>query len=138
MRASDARVRLVYVLTTGLLVATGLTVYLQGDVLDPRARDWLGDALWAAMIASLVSIAAPRQRVLMRCAAALLICYAVEFSQLVHAPALDRFRGTRIGHLMLGSDFDARDLFAYAIGVLAFGAADYAMARLVARRAGRS
>jgi hypothetical protein len=33
-------------------------------------------------------------------------------------PWLDAVRATRLGHLVLGSDFDGRDLLAYAIGVL--------------------
>ena len=41
----------------------------------------------------------------------------VEFSQLLQTPALNAFRGTTLGHLVLGSDFDARDLAAYAGGV---------------------
>ena len=35
-----------------------------------------------------------------------------------HAPALDAFRRTTAGHLVLGSGFDPRDLAAYAAGVL--------------------
>jgi hypothetical protein len=49
----------------------------------------------------------------------LVICAAVEASQGLHAPALDSLRATRIGHLVLGSDFDPRDLLAYALGIAA-------------------
>ena len=35
-----------------------------------------------------------------------------------HTPAIDAIRATRIGHLVLGSGFDPRDLLAYAIGVI--------------------
>jgi hypothetical protein len=50
---------------------------------------------------------------------ALAVCFVVELSQLYHAPALDALRQTTVGHLVLGSDFDPRDLAAYAAGVLA-------------------
>jgi hypothetical protein len=43
----------------------------------------------------------------------------VEVSQLWHAPALDAIRATDIGHLVLGSGFDLRDLLAYLLGVAA-------------------
>jgi hypothetical protein len=36
----------------------------------------------------------------------------------VHTPALDAMRRTTAGHLVLGSGYDARDLAAYALGVL--------------------
>lgn len=45
------------------------------------------------------------------------VCIVVEFTQRYHTPALDTFRATRVGHLVLGSDFDSRDLLAYGIGV---------------------
>jgi hypothetical protein len=50
---------------------------------------------------------------------ALGVCFAVEASQAYHTPGLDALRRTTIGHLVLGSDFDAWDLAAYTLGVLA-------------------
>jgi len=50
---------------------------------------------------------------------ALAVCAAVETSQLYHTPALDALRRTTLGHLVLGSGFDPRDLAAYAVGVAA-------------------
>ena len=46
------------------------------------------------------------------------MCVAVELSQLIRTPALNALRRTTLGHLVLGTDFDARDLVAYAGGVL--------------------
>jgi hypothetical protein len=100
-------------------IVLGLAVHLHGTALPPAARDVLGDALWAVMVTWLVSAAAPALRLPWRGAAALACCFAVEFSQLVREPALDALRRTLVGHLMLGSGFDPRDLAAYAGGVLA-------------------
>ncbi len=47
----------------------------------------------------------------------LAFCFAVEFSQLYHAPWIDSVRNTRLGALALGSIFNAPDLIAYAAGV---------------------
>ena len=56
-------------------------------------------------------------------AVALLVSFGVEFSQLLQYPWLDSVRGTTLGHLVLGSTFNAPDLAAYAVGALAaFGA----------------
>lgn len=48
---------------------------------------------------------------------ALAFAWSVEFSQLYHAPWIDTIRSTRIGHLILGSTFNAPDLLAYAVGI---------------------
>jgi hypothetical protein len=100
-------------------VAIGLAVHLHGIGLATPVRDVLGDALWAAMIFWLISVATPRAGLTARVAAALAICFTVELSQLVKHPVLDDVRRSTLGHLVLGSDFDPRDLAAYAAGVLA-------------------
>ena len=100
-------------------IALGLVVHISGGALGPTTRDVLGDALWAMMIAWWIGALAPDSNLRARSGAAFAICVAVEVSQLLHTPALDRLRGTIAGQLVLGSGFDPRDLGAYAIGVLA-------------------
>ena len=105
-----------------LAVATmlvGLVVHLVGGSPKPAWRDVLGDALWAVMMLWLIGVLAPRARPATRAAAALGVCVTVELSQLVHTSTLDALRSTTLGHLVLGSGFDPRDLAAYAAGVLA-------------------
>ncbi len=75
--------------------------------------------MWAAMMVWWIGTLAPRLRVRTRMTVALGVCFAVEASQLYHAPGLDALRRTRMGHLVLGSGFDPRDLAAYTLGVLA-------------------
>ncbi len=54
------RARLPYVALAAATIALGLAVHLRGRaVLAPAARDVLGDALWAAMVAWWVAAAAP-------------------------------------------------------------------------------
>jgi hypothetical protein len=98
-------------------IVVGLAVHFHVGFLRDAVRDFTGDALWAAMIVWLVSALAPTATILSRSLVALVICCAVEVSQLVHFPALDAFRQTTIGHLVLGSGFDPRDFAAYALGV---------------------
>lgn len=99
-------------------IGVGLLVHGRGVTLGPVARDVVGDALWAGMIMWWVGAVAPDARLVVRSAAAYLVCAGVEVSQLAHAPALDAARATPLGGLVLGSGFDARDLGAYALGVL--------------------
>lgn len=94
-------------------------MHLAGHAFPPAVRDILGDALWAAMLAWWIGALLPGWPLGRRAALALAGSYLVEASQLFHAPGLDAVRRTQIGHLVLGSGFDPRDLLAYAGGVLA-------------------
>ncbi|HEY4304974.1 MAG TPA: DUF2809 domain-containing protein [Gemmatimonadaceae bacterium] len=88
-----------------------------GIGLSPDVRDFVGDALWAAMMFAFVSAAWPANSLAVRAAVALAISWIVEFSQAYHAPSLDALRATTLGRLTLGTGFDPRDLLAYAVGV---------------------
>lgn len=98
-------------------IVVGLAVHLRGAAFGPTARDVLGDALWAMLIAWWIGVLAPRGRLVVRSAVAYAICACVELSQLYHTATLDAVRATTMGHLVLGSGFDPRDLVAYAAGV---------------------
>ena len=113
------RARLVFVALALSTIAVGLVVHWSATWLPANLRDLLGDALWAMMIAWWLGALAPNARPATRAGLALAICWAVEFSQLSHAPALDGWRLTMPGQLILGTSFDPRDLGAYALGVLA-------------------
>jgi len=99
-------------------VGVGLAVHYRGAVLGETARDGVGDALWAMMMAWWVGALTPQTATISRAAIALAICFAVELSQLVHTPALDSARQSTIGHLVLGSGFDPGDFVSYTLGVV--------------------
>jgi hypothetical protein len=81
------------------------------------------------MIAWWVGALAPGASLRLRAAGALALCVAVELSQLYHTTALDALRGTTLGHLVLGSGFDPRDLVAYTLGVLVAAVLERAVVR---------
>jgi len=107
-----------FVLAIGT-IAVGLIVHSSGRFLPQAVRDVLGDALWAMMIVWWMGVLAPRLPLRTRALASFAICVAVELSQRIHTPLLDGLRQTTLGHLVLGSDYDLRDLFSYAAGVVA-------------------
>jgi hypothetical protein len=129
-------VRVAYVVLAAGTIALGLWVHRGGVALGAGARDVLGDVLWAGMMAWWVGAAAPGARLAARSAVALGICVTVELSQLIHAPAIDAVRRTTLGHLVLGSGFDGRDLLAYAAGVSAVALLERAV--LARRRRSRA
>lgn len=112
-------IRVRFAVAALVTIGVGLLVHLRGEMLGAVARDVMGDALWAMMIYWWIGVVAPDVRRTMRAALAYALCIVVEVSQLYHAPWIDGVRATRLGHLVLGSGFDARDLLAYALGVAA-------------------
>lgn len=110
----------VYLLCGASMVLLGLFVHVRGDWLAPAVRDVVGDALWATMLACWISAIVPRQQAALRYLSALVICFAVEASQLWHTPVLEYGRSTRFGRLVLGSGFDPRDFAAYTLGIVVF------------------
>lgn len=118
MSGTRALPRLAIVSCLVVTIAAGLLVHLRGGMLGAAMQDVAGDALWATMMAWWVALLFPQVSLTSRAVVAYAICVAVEVSQLVHTSWLDAVRDTSLGHLVLGSDFDARDLVAYAAGVV--------------------
>jgi len=113
-----SRPRLLFVACALATIVVGLVVARGGFALPAAVRDKLGDALWAMMMFWWIGAAAPFAGLWRRAGVALGVCVAVELSQLYHAPSVDAIRRTTLGHLVLGNGFDARDVVAYAVGVL--------------------
>jgi hypothetical protein len=118
-----------YAVLVVITVIIGLAVHFQGIGLGALLRDVSGDALWAAMIYWLASLAAPNAGTAARGAVALFICFAVELSQQIEHPVLQAVRSSPFGHIIVGSDFDARDLIAYTAGIAAALLVDAAVIR---------
>ncbi|MEP6508661.1 MAG: DUF2809 domain-containing protein [Gemmatimonadales bacterium] len=123
------RIRAAYLLLALVTIGIGLLVHMRGEALGPVGRDFIGDALWAVMIVWWVSALVSRALLTTRGIVAFAICAGVELSQLYHSSALDAIRATQLGHLILGSGFDARDLVAYGFGIAAAAILDQTLIR---------
>lgn len=117
--------RTAYAAVAAAAILAGLAVHLHGAAFGTTTRDVIGDMLWALMMAAILSVISPQTTLRIRGFSALCTCFAVEFSQLLHTPSLDQLRSTFVGHLVLGSGFDARDLFAYAGGIAVFAIVEH-------------
>jgi Protein of unknown function (DUF2809) len=84
----------------------------------PGLPSGIGDALYATLIFWLIRFVSPGAARLHAGAAAIGLCFAIEVSQLYHAPWIDAVRDTRLGGLVLGHGFLASDLAWYVVGVL--------------------
>ncbi|WP_051781965.1 MULTISPECIES: DUF2809 domain-containing protein [unclassified Streptomyces] len=77
-----------------------------------------GDALYTVLVLTLVVLVAPRLTPLRAAATALAVSWAVEFLQLTAVPA-ELSRHSTVARLILGSTFNAPDLFWYVVGAAA-------------------
>ncbi|KOU01710.1 membrane protein [Streptomyces sp. NRRL F-5755] len=104
-------------LTALLTVAAGLGVRAGAarTGLGPDVAKYAGDALYTVLVQTLVVVAAPRVRPPVAAGVALAISWAVEFAQLSDVPA-ELSRRSVVARLVLGSTFNAPDLFWYAVG----------------------
>ena len=102
---------------TVLVIALGLASRAFPQWLPDSLGKYPGDALWAMMIVFALGMIATRMRTWQLALWSLLICFAVEFSQLYQAAWIAELRSHTLGHLVLGSFFGWFDLIAYAAGV---------------------
>lgn len=79
---------------------------------------YAGDTLWAIMIFWLFRTVYPFASILYCSVLPLCFCFAIEFSQLYHAPWIDHIRATKLGGLILGFGFKFSDLLCYFAGVV--------------------
>ncbi len=111
------RRRLLQVGATVAVIALGLGSRAYPQYLPAALGKYPGDALWAMMIVFALGAIATRMRTWQLALWSLLICFGVEFSQLLQAPWLVALRAHPLGHLVLGSHFGWVDLIAYTAGV---------------------
>lgn len=99
----------------GLIVATGLVVHF---LTEGIVGDFVGDALYAVLVYLVVSIVAVRRPSRQVAIVAILICVAIELLQFTGVPNSLAELFTPMRYL-LGTTFNALDLVAYVVGVLA-------------------
>ncbi|MFF3561427.1 DUF2809 domain-containing protein [Streptomyces sp. NPDC002574] len=125
-------------LTGTRLVAAGAAVATVAAGLGLRAvaagnaAKYGGDALYTLLLVALVVLVAPRVSSRAAAGSALALSWAVEFLQLSDVPAELSARST-LARLVLGSTFNAPDLFWYvvgaAVGLLLHRAVDTVLSR---------
>jgi hypothetical protein len=116
--------RLTYAGLTAAIIGAGLLCRLPALGLPGLVAKYAGSALWGAMVYSGLRAIFPRAAVSGAATAAVAIAIFVELSRLYHQPALDAFRATLAGRLLLGRIFSLWNVAAYAIGIVGVAFAD--------------
>jgi hypothetical protein len=99
-------------------MVAGLTIRFVPLGLPVPIVKYGGSMLWALMIYWIVSAFLPSLRLLAVALISAALATAVEFFKLHHAPALDAFRLTIPGILLLGRVFSAWDVLACWLAIL--------------------
>ena len=117
------RERLAYAAATMAIVCAGLICRWPGLGLPWPIAKYAGSALWGAMVYAGLRALWPRSPLSWSVIAACAIAIGFECLRLYHEPALDAFRATLAGQLLLGRLFSLWNIAAYGsgIGVAAFG-----------------
>ena len=100
-------------------VAVGVSVRFARLGLPPLVVKYGGSAAWAVMIYWVVSAVLPRMGLVRIALISGLTATAVEFFKLYHSPAMDAFRLTLPGILLLGRYFSGWDIVAYWAAICA-------------------
>jgi hypothetical protein len=130
----ETNARLTYAGWTAAIVSTGLLCRWPALGLPWVVAKYAGSTLWGTMVYAGLRAINPRAKVSESVTAAIATAICVEFFRLYHQPALDSFRATLAGQLLLGRIFSLRNVVAYAIGIACFAFADERTAQIRNRR----
>ena len=104
---------------TIVLIAAGLLVRLVHLGLPIVIIRHGGNIIWGAMVLCLVTAIRPPRLSTVGClVAASAIAIGTEFFRLYHTPALDAFRLTALGPLLIGRVFSVWNMVDYEIGIV--------------------
>ncbi|WP_328564460.1 DUF2809 domain-containing protein [Streptomyces coelicoflavus] len=112
VRDDPTRTRLAAAVAAVVIVGAGLALRA---VAAGEVAKYGGDALYTLLLFALVLVAAPRTAPAKAAVLAMAVSWAVEFLQLTDGPA-HLARQSTAARLVLGSTFNAPDLFWYAVG----------------------
>jgi hypothetical protein len=111
--------RAAYLLIALLTLVVGLVWRFVLTGLPPFLYKYGGSVLWAAMIYLLAAVVRPQAKPVRLAVIATAIATAVELLKLIHTPALDAFRLTFAGKVLLGRFFYLSDFVAYYVAIAA-------------------
>jgi hypothetical protein len=118
-----------YMVMATLLIGIGLLTRWPFLGLPHTAAKYSGSLIWGGMIYCAVATILPTVAPLRIGIIAGCLATGVEFSQLWHTEALDAFRRTAIGVLLIGRFFSWWDILSYWIGIAAVGLFDSFVSR---------
>lgn len=121
---ATAKRRLACALLLAITLPVGMAWRLAPLHLPQFAFKYGGSALWAIAVYWVVAILLPRRRPAVVGLISAGVALSVELFKLVRVPALDSFRETLAGKLLLGRYFTIGAIFAYGLAIAAVAVLD--------------
>ncbi len=103
--------RLIYSMISFLIIILGILSRKINDV-----PFFIGDVLYATMCYFILKSVQPNLKLNWTFIGAIIFCFTIEISQMLHFELLDNIRNTTLGHLVLGQGFLVEDLGYYVLG----------------------
>lgn len=128
-RSENRSSLILYAALAAATIAVGLALRLAPMGLPFCVTKWGGSVLWAWMVYWLVAAALPLRRSLTIALLAGSFAAMVELSRLYHSPALDSFRLTLAGKLLLGRVFSGWHFPVYWGAIVVAAVADQRLIR---------
>ncbi len=129
-----SRRRSTYALLLLVTIPLGLAWRMAPLGLSPFWFKYGGSALWAMALYWLIAMCLPRRSVLGLACIAAIVAAVVEFSRLWHVPAVDAFRLTVAGRILLGRYFSLKNIVAYWLAIAVAAMLDQWLVRGVGAR----
>jgi hypothetical protein len=114
---NEKRRRAAYVLLMLITIPLGLVWRMVPLGLSHFFYKYGGSVLWAVALYWFIAACLPKLRVSALASIAAGTAAALEFSRLWHTPAMDAFRITLAGRLLLGRYFSVRNIAAYWLAI---------------------
>lgn len=110
--------RVLYFVTTSLVMIMGLLSRKFMFIFPKNIAPFIGDMFWAMMVYFGFRFLLPKLALLKSFNIALIFSFAIEISQLYQYDWINTIRKTTIGGLVLGHGFLWMDLISYTIGII--------------------
>ena len=124
VRMAIAKRRVTYAVLLLITVVAGLVWRMVPLGLSPFWFKYGGSALWAMAVYWLIAACLPRLSAVGLSCVAGVVAAVVEFSRLWHVAAVDAFRVTLAGQLLLGRFFSLKNIAAYWVAIALAGLLD--------------
>ena len=111
------RKRITFAVWIIIVVLLGLASRSHSLLIPTFFKEYAGDTLWALTAYLMIAMLFPRLAIRRVAIIAGLFSWAIEISQMYHAPWIDQIRHVRLGGLVLGYGFLWSDLICYAVGI---------------------
>jgi hypothetical protein len=108
--------KILYLLLALITIIAGLLSRKFADYLPNIVNLYLGDVMYALMMYWLIGMLFPKKSFGSKAFFAIVVCFCIEFSQMIEFEWLKFVRSTTLGRLILGRGFLISDLISYLVG----------------------